>query len=180
MKRTVIALFAFLVAASHVESVQAASAATPAKGASAIAKPGRVTMKSNSSIVTQGAVTYLSAHMTTDTGAVLDADSIRAEFEQGGGTVQTVVATGHVRAFVPQTTANRQYTVYADKGVFDPKTNQIVLTGAVKTVIASTLTDGPLIQTGDAATIQLGKAPDYPIITMTNVETNFRSSSRLG
>ena len=171
MNRTYTALASLALAATLVGH----AAAAPTKAASGLSKPGKVTLSAKGSVASQGYISYTDAHLVTDNGATLDAAELKAVFAKSatGTGLDKAIATGHVKATVSQPEFGRKYLVYADKGVFDPKLNQIDLTGNVKILIESSYTDGPLVQTGNSAVIKLGPAPDYPVITMNDVQTTF-------
>jgi lipopolysaccharide export system protein LptA len=132
----------------------------------------KISMVADESQITPEFVLYTTAHMTTQTGSTLDADQLKA-YVGAGNTLKHAVATGNVKAFVDDPTNKRKYNVTSDSAVFDPKTNTIDLEGNVKCSVTSALTDGPWIQTGTSATIQLGTGPDYPIFIMHQIQANF-------
>jgi lipopolysaccharide export system protein LptA len=147
----------------------------PRKAVGGLTKSGKVTLTAKGSVASQGAISYTGAHMVTDNGTTLDADELKALFAKTGtGTgLDKAIATGNVKATVNQPEVGRKYLVYADKAVFDPKLNEIDLTGNVRILINSAYTEGPLVQTGNSAVIKLGPAPNYPVITMNDVQTTF-------
>ncbi|HEY3329186.1 MAG TPA: hypothetical protein VGK19_04125 [Capsulimonadaceae bacterium] len=174
MKRNLSFALALATVALSITASLAAPV-VPTKSAGGIGKPGKITLTAKSSSASQGAIIYTDAHMVTDNGATLDAAEIKAVLAKSasGSGLDRVIATGHVKGVVDQAETGRKYTIFADKGVYNPKLNQIDLTGSVKIQIDSNYTQGPLIQTGNAAVVKLGTGPDYPIITMTEVQTTF-------
>lgn len=137
-------------------------------------KPGNVTIDARQSIANPGSVTFTGhAHLVTENGATLDAAELKALISKEDNTFQKVIATGKVKGTFNQAITKRFYTVYADEGVYDPKKNQIDLTGSVRILIDSPMTKGPLVQTGTSAVVLLGNGPDYPIITTQDVKTVF-------
>ena len=144
-----------------------------AQSGGSLSNVGKVDVSAESSVAGPGYVVYRAARMRTESGMRLDADEVRANLAKGSNALVNVVATGHVNGHLDQIEQGRSYTVTAEKAVYDPKANRIDLSGGVKTVMTSAYTSGPLVQTGDTAVIQLGKAPDYPLITMNHVHTVF-------
>jgi lipopolysaccharide export system protein LptA len=135
---------------------------------SAIAGSGPIALVARSSEATPNYILYDFATITMKNGTTLYADELKAVEAKSQG-LETATATGNVKAVVNDLVNSRNYTVTADNAVFDPRTNTIDLTGNVKTVITSSYTDGPLIQTGTSATVYLGKGPDFPKIDMRQV-----------
>jgi lipopolysaccharide export system protein LptA len=146
--------------------------ATASAPSSSIAGVGKISIDAAESQAASGYVIYKFAHLTTTTGSTVDADELKATVATGNQLSQAT-ATGHVRAFVNDVATHRKYTVTADMAVFDPKADTVDLTGNVKAVIVSPYTDGPVVQTGTSATIQLGPAPDFPKIIMRQVHAEF-------
>ena len=138
---------------------------------------GTVDVTADTSTITPTAIIYTNAHMVAQNGATLDADEVRANLVPGGK-VQNAVATGHVKAHIAQPTEKTDYNVTADKGVFDPQANRIDLTGNVRAVIQSPMTDGPVVQTGDSGEVYLGKGPDYPKLVMHHVLTHLKPATK--
>jgi hypothetical protein len=165
-------LAASIVGAYPAPAPQAQAPAKERSLGPAIGKIHNVTIVGSDSVNTPNTATYSHAHLVTDNGSTLDTLKLEAFLTQTG-TVQKIVATGSVIGSLTQAITSRKYTVYSDEAVFDPKLNQIHLTGAVKIVIESAFTKGPLIQTGSSAIVQLGDGPDFPVITTNDVKTNF-------
>ncbi len=171
------------------QTVHAQTAPTPAPAAAPIvSKPappasataanslgnlGDITLDAASNSLGQGYLLYRGAHMVAQNGTKLDADEIRANVAQTTSKLQNIVATGHVKTYLAQPDFHRTYTVTSDKAVYDPATQVINLTGNVKTVVVSSFTAGPFIQTGDSGVIKLGATPDDIQITTYNVHATF-------
>jgi lipopolysaccharide export system protein LptA len=98
----------------------------------------------------------------------LDADDLEVALK-----THNAQMVGHVKGHFSKTADSEDITVESDKATYNQTTNQIDLSGNVKVTIYSLYTDGPLVQTGDSATVQLGAAPTYPLITMNHVHATF-------
>ncbi len=144
-----------------------------ATAASSLGNLGDITLDAASNSLGQGYLLYRNAHMVAQNGTKLDADEIRANIAQTTSKLQNIVATGHVKTYLAQPDFHRTYTVTSDKAVYDPATQVINLTGNVKTVVVSSFTAGPFIQTGDSGVIKLGATPDDIQITTYNVHATF-------
>ncbi len=163
----------FLLTATILLHAGASAVAIAQSNGGIAAQVGKVEIDADSSTAGQGVIYYTNAHLRSASGATIDADELRANLAKSSNSLSTVVATGHVRAHINQLATGRSYTVTSDKAVYNPKTNIIDLTGNVKTSVTSAYTVGPLVQTGDSATIQLGTGPDYPIIKTNHVHVIF-------
>ncbi len=119
-----------------------------------------------------GSLVYHVVHAVSKNGSTLDADELKAN-EAAGGKITTYTADGNVKAVFTDSVNARTYNVNCDLAVFDPKLNKIDLTGNVKIVVISSLTEGPLVQTGTSATIYLGSGPDFPKIDMHQIHAVF-------
>jgi hypothetical protein len=141
----------------------------------------RIHLTADSSSSGQGYLIYRNAHLVTNKGTTLDADQLRANLVKGTNALSTIVADGNVKAHMHQYSPStpkapeRDYTVTADHALYDPKLDQITFTGSVVSTVTSALTDGPLVQSGDTAVVQLGKGPEYPQVHMTHVVIDFQA-----
>ena len=134
---------------------------------------GLVELTSDSSLIGPSCVVYTNAKMTAADGTTVNADDLRANIADAGSivTLKNIVLTGHVRAHIEQ--PGRTMSVSTDKAVYDPKANNIALTGNVRAEVGSKYTAGPWVQTGDSGTILLGHSADYPQLVMYHVHTTF-------
>ena len=149
----------------------------PGPASSSLGNLGDITLDAASNSFGQGYLIYRHAHMVAQNGTKLDADEIRANIVQSTNKLQNIVATGNVKTYLAQPDFHRTYTVTSDKAVYDPATQLVNLTGNVKTVVTSTYTTGPFVQTGDSGVIKLGATPDDTQITMNNVHATFTPDS---
>jgi lipopolysaccharide export system protein LptA len=146
--------------------------AATAPSASPAGKVGRVDITADSSTAAQGYIVYQGAHLKTDTGSTLDADTVRANLASATNALQNIVATGHVRVHTAPG-QGRSYTATSDKAIYEPGSNKIEFPDPVTISIISPATNGPLVQTGDSAVVQLGQGPEYPQVMMNRVHTTF-------
>lgn len=167
------ALLSFTLAAAAPASSQKPEDAKSRAADTGFSRPKNVTIVGTSAIDTPTTITYANAHMVTDNGSTLDAVKLEAFIDQKTNNIDHAVATGAVKGTFTQQLTKRKYTVYADQGVYDPKFNQIHLTGSVRILVESTYTQGPLVQTGTTALVQLGSGPEYPKITTNDAKTTF-------
>ena len=164
-------------APAATKTAKAAPLTPPATASSSLGNLGDITLDAASNSFGQGYLIYRHAHMVAQNGTKLDADEIRANIVQATNKLQNIVATGNVKTYLAQPDFHRTYTVTSDKAVYDPATQLVNLTGNVKTVVTSTYTTGPFVQTGDSGVIKLGATPDDTQITMNNVHATFTPDS---
>lgn len=132
---------------------------------------GPVDVTASSWAYHSGVMTYKDAHLVGSNGLTIDADTVDITVA-----TKTAQLTGDVKAHLatPQSSQGiEDMTVYADKAVYDRAANRVDLSGDVKCILYSVYTDGPLVQTGDSAVMQLGPPPDFPVVTMEHVHTTF-------
>jgi lipopolysaccharide export system protein LptA len=134
---------------------------------------GKIDVTADSSVAAPGYVIYKNARLVAQNGATMNADEMRANLTAKGNQIENAVLTGHVVAHLKQEDLARTYTVNADKAVFDPKPNTVTLTGNVVVTVITPYTQGPFVQTGQSGLVQLGKGPDFPVITMYRIHTVF-------
>jgi lipopolysaccharide export system protein LptA len=129
---------------------------------------GPIDVVASQSVFRPGVAEYRKAHMIGKNGLTVDADVIDIKLA-----TKSAQMTGNIKAHIKRDAESQDITVNADKASFDRVKNEIVLTGNVKVVIYSPYTNGPMVQTGDSAIVQLGAAPEYPLITMDHVHSTF-------
>jgi len=172
----IITLIASPASSDQAISPTAAPPAKPAVGGNGFGKPGKVTIDGTVAVDTPASATYINAHLVTENGSTLDSLKLKAFINPTDNTLQKVVATSKVKATFTQAITNRKYTMYCDEAIYDPKLDQVHLTGSVRILIETSYTQGPLVQTGVTALVQLGNGPDYPVITTNDVRTTFTVS----